>query len=112
MSGEFPSIAVAGGPVDARRYVEAGTGRAVFFAFGLAILGTLLGILVSYGILLIVFLCYPLFAWYLRRKATALIHGSGVHVGEAQFPEIHQCVNTFKARLGLQKDVLVGVGPQ
>jgi Zn-dependent protease with chaperone function len=47
----------------------------------------------------------PLIAWYTRKKAMALIHGSGVHVGPDQFPEIDRCVTTFKNRLGLTKDV-------
>jgi Zn-dependent protease with chaperone function len=59
--------------------------------------------------LLIVFLFYPLFACYLRRKATALIHGSGVHVSQDQFPEIHRCVEDFKGRLALRKDIDVYV---
>jgi Zn-dependent protease with chaperone function len=75
----------------------------------LAVLGTLLGILISYGVLLIILLVSPLFIWHLRRKATALIHGSGVHVSENQFPEIHRCVECFKARLGIKKEVQVYV---
>ena len=105
MTTAFPVITVDGGKVDAKRHVEAGTGRALFGAFFVAILGTLLGILLSYGILLVVLLIYPMIAWYLRKKATALIHGSGVHVGEYQFPEIHRCLTDFKARLDLKKDV-------
>ena len=105
MNSTFPEIAVQGGKVDATRYIEPGTRGAVFAAFFVAILGTLIGILMSYGILLIALLIYPLSAWYLRKKATALIHGSGLHVGERQFPEIHRCVGELKARLDLNQDV-------
>lgn len=108
----FPAITVEGGNVDAKHYIEKGTGRAVFGAFFVAILGTLFGILVSYGILLIVLLIYPMFTWYLRKKAIALIHGSGVRVSADQFPEIHRCAADFKARLNLGKDVDVYVVEQ
>jgi Zn-dependent protease with chaperone function len=109
MNDTFPVITVEGSRIDPKQYIERGTGTAVFGAFFLAIIGALFGILVSYGILLIVLLFYPMFAWYLRKKATALIHGSGVHVSEDQFPEIHHCVVDFKTRLNLQKDIDVYV---
>ncbi|MFZ4395710.1 MAG: hypothetical protein ACOYOU_08810, partial [Kiritimatiellia bacterium] len=69
MNSTFPAVTVQGSRVDAKQHVEPGTGGAVFAAFFIAIVGTLLGILVSYGILLIVLLFYPLFALYLRKKA-------------------------------------------
>ncbi|MFZ4395289.1 MAG: M48 family metallopeptidase, partial [Kiritimatiellia bacterium] len=53
----------------------------------------------------IVLLFYPLFALYLRKKAMAQIHGSGVKISEDQFPEIHQCVMDLKSRLDLNVDV-------
>ena len=105
MHETFPDITVAGDPVDLKRCIEPGTRGAGFGAFFLATLGTLIGIIFSYGVLLVVLLIYPLSAWYLRKKATALIHGSGVHVSEHQFPEIHRCVEDLKARLDLRKDV-------
>jgi Zn-dependent protease with chaperone function len=86
-------------------YIEPGTRLAVFLAFFVAILGTLIGIIFSYGILLIVLLIYPLFAWYFHRKSRALIHGSGICVSETQFPEIHRCVRDFADRLDLKSDV-------
>ncbi|MBA4387709.1 MAG: hypothetical protein C0404_06990 [Verrucomicrobia bacterium] len=109
MNNTFPVITVEGSKIDANEYIEPGTGLATFGAFFVAAIGTLLGIFVSSGILLVMLLFYPLFAWYLRKKATALIHGSGVHVGEDQFPEIHRCVEDFKARLDLKRDVDVYV---
>lgn len=101
----FPEITINGDRVDATKLIEPGTSGMKVCAFLVAILGSLVGILVTYGILLIVLLFYPLIAWYLHRTATARIHGSGVRVGPSQFPEIHRCVETFKARLGLQRDV-------
>lgn len=105
MNNQFPEISFEGGTVDATRYIEKGTGWAVFCALFLAILGTFIGIVLSYGILLLILIIYPLYAWHLHKKATALIHGSGICVGENQFGEIHRCVKIFAARLGLKKDV-------
>jgi Zn-dependent protease with chaperone function len=105
MSNQFPEISVSGPKVDAKMHVERGTGLALFGAFFIAIIGTLIGILASFGILLIVLLIYPIFAWYFHKKATALIHGSGVRVSETQFPEIHRCVKDFAVRLDLNKHV-------
>ena len=107
MSNEFPVIKIDGEQINAKNYVEPGTGLMIFLAFFIGIIGTLVGILVSYGILLVVFLFYPLFAWYLHKKAMALIHGSGVVVNEYQFPEIYQCMTVFKGRLGITKEVSV-----
>jgi Zn-dependent protease with chaperone function len=108
MNVTFPSITIASSVgVNPKQYVERGTGLAMCGAVFAAIIGTLLGILVSYGILLVVILFYPLIAWYLQKQAMALIHGSGVHVSARQFPEIHQCVEAFKSRLGLRKEVEV-----
>ena len=102
---EFPEISISGGRVDAKACVERGTSMVVFGAFFVAILGTLVGIVFTYGILLVVLIIYPLFAWYFHKKATALVHGSGVQVSDAQFPQIHRCVETFKERLGLTGDI-------
>jgi Zn-dependent protease with chaperone function len=108
MNATFPSISVGGSEsVNAKQYIERGTGLAMFGAVFVAIIGTLLGIVVSYGVLLVVILFYPLIAWSLQKQAMALIHGSGVHVSEWQFPEIYRCVEAFKERLGLRKDVEV-----
>lgn len=101
----FPEITVSGGKVNPKMYIEPGTRLAVFLAFFVAILGTLIGIIFSYGILLIVLIIYPLFAWYFHRKSRALIHGSGICVSETQFPEIHRCVRDFADRLDLKSDV-------
>ena len=105
MNNEFPVIKIEGGRVDPRQCIEKGTGGALFGAFCAAILGTLFGILVTYGIALIVLLLSPLFAWYMNRKAVALIHGSGIKVDSEQFPAIHDCTVNFAQRLGVTKPV-------
>jgi Zn-dependent protease with chaperone function len=101
----FPVIAIPGDRFDPKSCIEPGTKSMLFAAFIAAIVGTLLGIVFSYGILLVVLLFYPVFAWYYHKKATALIHGSGVHVTTGQFPEIYQCVQVFKDRLGMTQDI-------
>lgn len=103
----FPSLAVEGGKVIAKDHVEPGTRAAVILGFIVGLIGFALGTLASYGIFLVVALLYPLSAWSQRRKATALIHGSGIRVSEDQFPEIHRCVTELKERLDLRKDVQV-----
>ncbi len=107
MNTPFPEISVAGDRIDPRRFVEPGTGMALFGAWIIAILITPFLILMTYGVMLVVILCYPLIAWYLHRKAMAMIHGSGVRVDETQFPSIHACVTTFRERLGIRQDVVV-----
>ncbi|MEY2428572.1 MAG: hypothetical protein QOJ40_1457 [Verrucomicrobiota bacterium] len=102
---QFPEVSISGDKVDPRLCIERGTSGVVFGAFFIAIIGTLLGIVVSYGILLIILILYPLFSWYFHKKATALLHGSGVRVDETQFPQIHRCVETFKERLGLTGEI-------
>src|SRR5712691_11653128 len=104
MSNQFPEISIIGDKVNAKTHIEKGTDLTVFGAFFVAIVGTLLGIILSYGILLVVVLIYAIFARYLHKKATALIHGSGIQVSETQFPEIHRCVKSFAGRLDLIKE--------
>jgi Zn-dependent protease with chaperone function len=103
----FPEIAISGNPVNPKQLVEPGTGGRVACAFFVAILGAVVAIFATYGVFLLFVLFYPLFAWHLHRVASARIHGSGVRVGPTQFPEIHRCVETFKARLALTRDVEV-----
>lgn len=107
MNEQFPEIVIEGDQTKAKDYVEKGTGTALFGAFLIAILGSIVGIAVTYGIGLIVLLFYPLFAWYVRKKALAMIHGSGVLVSEKQFPEIQECMITFRERLGIRKDISI-----
>lgn len=105
MTAEFPEITITGGKVDPRVHVEKGTGLAMCGAFLMALIGGFLGIVFSYGVLLIVLIFYPMFAWYFHKKARAMLHGNGIHVSEVQFPEIHRCVRDFTERMGLRKDV-------
>lgn len=105
MENQFPELRIEGTKIVASQHVEKGTGRALVGGFIAVILGTLLGILISYGILLIVLLLSPLFAWYTNRKAMALIHGSGIKVDAEQFPEIHRCVQGFSERLSLSHSI-------
>ena len=107
METNFPEITMDGAQIDAKQYVEPGTRMATFIAFFVAIIGTLFGILISYGILLIVLLFYPLIARFMRRKAMALIHGSGIRAGTTQFPQIYKCAETFRSRLGIKDEVAV-----
>ncbi len=105
--GKFPEIKIDGKRIDAKNYVERGTMLVLFLSFLVGILGLLASIVCTYGIMLIILLCYPLFAIHVRKKALALIHGSGVKINEFQFPEIHECVELFKERLGITKEISV-----
>lgn len=105
MSAIFPNITVAGDPVRAKDHVEKGTGLYVLLAYFAAAIGLIIGIAASYGVLLVVILFYPLFASFIRKKALAQIHGSGVRISENQFPEIHRSLMSLKERLGITQDV-------
>ncbi len=105
MSDSFPNITFPGEAVNAKDHVEKGTGFYVFLGGLMAFFGVLVLIAVSYGVLLVVFLFYPLFASYIHKKALALIHGSGVRLSETQFPQIYESFQSLKERLGITKDV-------
>ncbi len=105
MDNSFPEITIQGNKIDAKKYIKLGTSGAVFAAFLVAIIITLLAILLTYGIFLIILLFYPLYTRHLHKKSMALIHGSGIHVNENQFPEIYQCLLNLKERLNLKKDI-------
>jgi Zn-dependent protease with chaperone function len=105
MENQFPDITIDGQTITAKDHVAKGTKKAFLFAFLIASVSLLVGIVVTWGVLLIILLCYPIVSWFLEKRAMALIHGSGVHIDENQFPEIFHCVETFKKRLGLEKDV-------
>lgn len=48
-------------------------------------------------------------AWFQMRRARAIIRGSGLAVGLAQLPEVHQLVGPFSKRLGLKEAPEVSV---
>ena len=54
----FPEVSIAGERVNPKSCIERGTKGVLFGAFFVAVLGTLVGIVFSYGILLIVLLLY------------------------------------------------------
>ncbi len=105
MSAGFPDITIDGAPVDAKGFIEKGTGLARAGAVFMTLVFGVFWILATSGIGLLVIVIYPLLARVMRKRALALIHGSGVLVAEDQFPEIHACAETFRKRLGLQKEV-------
>jgi Zn-dependent protease with chaperone function len=99
---EFPEIAVDGQPIEAERFVEAGTGAAVAAGFVLAIIGALFLAAVTWGVAIVGYLVLLPVSWYMNRKAMAMIRGSGLRVNERQLPQIHKCVEVFARRLGLK----------
>ena len=101
MSNEFPAIAIQGDKIEAKQYVEKGTGTYVMLASICMVIGALVLTLITWGIALILFLIGLIFAWYINRRTRAMIHGSGIKLDANQFPEIHNCVVTFSQRLGI-----------
>lgn len=99
---QFPPLNPGASPIDPKSHVEPGTRAAVFLAYLAAVLGVLLGGVLSYGILWLVLIIAPIADYFNRKKAIALLHGSAIEVGPAQFPEIHQCAQTFVRRLGMK----------
>lgn len=97
----FPQIVIEGDPVDPRECIEPGTGFATFLGYIAAVFGGLLFCLITYGIGVIVLLASVIIAVFTRKKALALIHGSGIQINEQQFPEIYRCVKVLSERLGL-----------
>lgn len=97
----LPTIAIPGPQIDARQHIEPGTSSTVIVAYIIGVVAALGAILATYGVALIFFIFSPFINWHLRRKAMAMIHGSGLKVTEANFPEIHACVRQFSERLGV-----------
>lgn len=99
----FPKIVVNGEELNARDCIERGTTGTLTVSYFIGCFAALFIVLITYGIALIFFLFSPLINWSLRRKALALIHGSGLKVTAEQFPQIHECVEAFSERLGLDE---------
>ena len=95
----FPALEFAGGRVDPRAHVAAGTGLRkllawipmllVFAVLALSTLGVGLAIALVSG-------------WFMRRKLHARIRGSGVRVTPDQLPEIYKVVEEFARRLDMK----------
>ena len=98
----FPPLHSSGGPIDPKAHVERGTGAAVSLAYLLAGVGVLLGLAVTYGILLLGLIIAPLVDYFNRKKSLALLKGSAIEVNAGQFPEIHQCAEDLARRLGMK----------
>jgi Zn-dependent protease with chaperone function len=87
--------------VKATELIENGTTPCLFGGFILAGIGFLLGILVTYGILLIAAIIAPIVDYFNRKKLMAMLKGSAVEIGPDQLPEIHRCATFFARRLGM-----------
>lgn len=97
----FPEIGSAGIAPDLKQCVESGTSSARAIAYLLTSLGLLIGIAVSSGVLLIMLLIAVVLDYFNRKKAMALIRGSGIEVGPHQFPQLYACAVTYAERLGM-----------
>ena len=97
----FPRIVVPGGMVDPRALIEPGTGMALTGAWILGAILFLLLCLITYGVFLIFALISPLITHFTRKRALALLEGSGIRIGPDQLPQIDECVKVFAQRLGM-----------
>jgi hypothetical protein len=97
----FPEIGSAGSPVNLKQCVESGTSSARMLGYVAAFFGIIFGGVLSYGILWIGLLLAPLFDYLNRKKAMALIRGSGIEVGPHQFPQLYACALNYAERLGM-----------
>ncbi len=96
----FPKLNVDGPNVDPRTCVEPGTGFALMLGYLVAGLGLLALAAATMGIGLLLLLIAPLINYFNRKKALALIHGSGLRIGPEQFPQLHECIETLWSRVG------------
>jgi Zn-dependent protease with chaperone function len=96
----FPALRADGEAVDLAQCIEPGTSARVMLAYVALGIGLFFLAVVTWGIGLILALLSPLINYLNHRKTLALVHGSGIHVGPQQFPEIHRCVETMWERLG------------
>jgi Zn-dependent protease with chaperone function len=112
MAESFPSINVAGDRVDPKSCVAEGTAFFFYLAATVSALGLIAGVIASKGILLVFILIGALGTWLMRKRALAMIHGSGLKVSATQLPEIDECVRNFSERLGITAPVDVYVVEQ
>ncbi len=89
--------------VDPKACITPGTPLAIFLGYFVALGAAVLITVFTYGIGLILFILSPLWRHFEYKKSLALIHGSGIKINEAQFPEIYDCVKTFATRLNLKE---------
>lgn len=98
----FPRIVVPGGVVDPHALIEPGTGMAITGAWFLGGFLFLILCVITYGTFLIFLLISPIITYFNRKKAMALLEGSGIRIGPDQLPQIDECVKVFAQRLGMQ----------
>jgi Zn-dependent protease with chaperone function len=103
----FPEINIDGPVINAKDHIAKGTKFTMTVAVILGIVVFVIGTAATAGIMLIFLLIAPIAQILIRKKAMALIHGSGVHISDQQFPEIHECVETFKKRLSIKEEIEV-----
>jgi Zn-dependent protease with chaperone function len=97
----LPALCTNGNPVNAKEFIEQGTGSTVALAYVASVFGILIGGVASYGILWLVLLFSPIADYFNRKKTMALLRGSGLQVGPLQFPEIYSCALDYAQRLGM-----------
>ncbi|MCA9076110.1 MAG: M48 family metallopeptidase [Planctomycetaceae bacterium] len=96
----FPRLSIEGPEVDPHTCIEPGTGFALTLGYLVAGFGLFVIAASTMGFGLIFLLIAPLVNYFNRKKALALIHGSGIKIGPEQFPELHKCVETLWGRVG------------
>ncbi len=98
----LPPLQSTGGPVNPKQHVEDGTSSTAMIGYVIAILGTLIGGIATFGIALIALAIAPIADYFNRKKTMALLRGSGIEVGPHQLPELYACAVNFAQRLGMQ----------
>jgi Zn-dependent protease with chaperone function len=103
VSPAFPDLEFGSDSVQASAHVSPGTTWRAVLGWILVGGSMLVATIASMGMFLGVLLFGAIAAWFQNRKTKALIHGQAVKIDAAQLPELHTCVESFSARLGLKE---------
>jgi len=98
----LPDLKSDGASVNPQNYIEPKTKGAVVLGYFAMFFGVLVGGIASYGILWVALLLAPVLDYFNRKKAMALLRGSGIEVGPQQLSELHACATDFAHRLGMK----------
>ena len=99
----FPSLKFAGQSVDPREHVEDGTSGAQALGVVASVIVFVVLIAITYGVALVALPIGLVADYFNRKKIMALLRGSAIEVGPAQFPELHACAQDFARRLGMKQ---------
>ena len=101
--GGLPQLDFSGPQLDPSKYIAEGTSWRVTLAWiAIGVLSLVLT-LSTFGAIWLFVILGVILRWWMMKRLHTLLHGSGIHVNDEQFPELWSVIKQMAARVGLKE---------